>query len=168
MPPPCSHLCTPASRGSQMTLHVVSCTSLCARTFQKVRNAGDVMLAWRAWRADWASHSSRGGGTEVMALPEMPFDPRLPSFVSHTDALAYILQFAARTKHGHTRHLNTRVLSVEPVAAQSPSTRWRVTSETNVCDGGAAGAAAGGMSQQAARGCRASAACHTSAPFSPC
>ena len=78
---------------------------------------------------------------EVMALPELRFDPRLPSFITHRDALAYILEFKRRTVEQAAAggfemamDLNTTVSRVAPATPGAADTKWRVTTKPVASD----------------------------------
>ncbi|XP_053107363.1 uncharacterized protein LOC128325710 isoform X2 [Hemicordylus capensis] len=66
---------------------------------------------------------------EVMAFPDFPFDPSLPSFLHHSDVLAYLQSYAEDS--GVQRHVRfqSQVTDVRPVPAAEgrPSSGWEVT-----------------------------------------
>ncbi|XP_072037202.1 uncharacterized protein [Amphiura filiformis] len=63
---------------------------------------------------------------EVMAFPDFPFDPSLPSFVTHNDVLDYLEKYAAQFNLLQYIKFETVVEYVKPVT-NGEKTLWEVT-----------------------------------------
>ena len=51
---------------------------------------------------------------DIMAFPDFPFDPHLPSFLSHSDMLKYLQQYADYFRLMPLIHFSTAVVHVKP------------------------------------------------------